>query len=199
MKEDFTTILEDAHQLTQAANLPPNLEAIGFQKAIDYLLGHPNRLNVGSTPRAAPVVTDLDVDGSTSPLEQIAQKLQVDLATIEEIFSFDGNKGLQLIVGARKVGSERRRAMRLLAVLVAGGRQLGGLEEWTKLATVREVCDQYGKLDATNFSTVMNGLDNIFGYRGKGGTNREMRINRAGWEELKSVIANLSSDARDDQ
>jgi hypothetical protein len=133
------------------------------------------------------------VGGSTAPLEIIAQKLQIDLSTVQEIFSFDEGRGLQPIVGAGKLGAEKKPAMRLLALLVAGGRQLGGLEDWTKLATVREVCEQYGKLDATNFSTVVNGLDNTFGYRGKGGANREMRINRSGWEELKTAIANLSS------
>ncbi|HKR61055.1 MAG TPA: hypothetical protein VJS64_15150 [Pyrinomonadaceae bacterium] len=199
MKEEFTAILEDALQLTQAAHLPPNLEGIGFQKAIDYLIGSNSRSNKQLMSRAAaPAVNEPDV-GSTSPLERIAQKLEVDLTRVEEIFSFDKDKGLELIVGARKVGSEMRPAMRLLAVLVAGGRQLGGLEEWTKLATVREVCDQYGKLDATNFSRVMNDLDSVFGYRGKAGSNREMRMNRAGWEELKTVITTLSSDVRSGQ
>ena len=83
--------------------------------------------------------------------------------------------------------------MRLIAVLIAGGRQLGGLEEWTSLSTVRTVCERYGKLDAKNFSTIMNGFDDIFGYRGKGGSGREMRINRSGWEELKAVIATISN------
>lgn len=200
MKEDFTAILEDALQITKRANLPPNLEAIGFEKTIDYLLGnHSASDKQQRSPATAPSGNESDADDSRSPLETIAQKLQVDLSTVEEIFSIDGDKGLQLIVGAGKLGPEKRAAMRLLAVLVAGGRQVGGVEEWTNLATVREVCDQFGRLDAKNFSTVMNGLDDIFGYRGKGGANRQMRINRSGWEELKTAITNLSRSTRADQ
>jgi hypothetical protein len=128
-------------------------------------------------------------------IEVLAQKLQIDSSVVHEIFSFEKDTGLQLIVGASKLGSERRAAMRLLAILVAGGRQVAGLEEWTKLSTVREASEQYGKLDATNFSTVVNGMDNFFGYRGKGGAHREMRLNRSGWQELKAVIVRLSSNA----
>jgi hypothetical protein len=200
MKEGFTAILENALQITKGANLPPNLEAIGFEKTIDYLLGNHSESDKQQRSQATvPSSNGSDADDSSSPLEAIAQKLQIDLSTVEEIFSFDGDKGLQIIVGANKLGSEKKAAMHKLAVLVAGGRQVGGLEEWTKLATVREVCEQFGKLDSKNFSTVMNDLDDIFGYRGKGGANREMRINRSGWEELKTAIGNLSSDTRADQ
>jgi hypothetical protein len=200
MKEGFTAILENALQITKEANLPPNLEAIGFEKTIDYLLGNHSGSDKQQRSRVtAPSGNESDADDSRSPLETIAQKLQVELSTVQEIFSFDADKGLQLIVGAGKLGPEKRAAMRLLAVLVVGGRQVGGLEEWTNLATVREVCDQFGRLDAKNFSTVMNGLDDIFGYRGKGGANRQMRINRSGWEELKTVMTNLSRSTRADQ
>jgi hypothetical protein len=195
MEDSFEAILEQALKLTQATNLPTNLQGIAFEKAIDYLLR-----NTKSQEAERPGIVPLSnveklVDSSQSPIEVLAQKLRIDSSVVQEIFSFEKDTGLQLIVGASKLGSERRAAMRLLAILVAGGRQVAGLEEWTKLSTVREASEEYGKLDATNFSTVVNGMDNFFGYRGKGGAQREMRLNRSGWQELKAVIERLSSDA----
>src|SRR6266853_1208612 len=108
MKEGFTAILENALQITKGANLPPNLEAIGFEKSIDYLLGnHSGSDKQQRSPATVPSDKELDADDSRSPLETIAQELQVDLSTVQEIFSFDGDKGFQLIVGAGKLGPEK--------------------------------------------------------------------------------------------
>ena len=195
MGDSFEAILEQALKLTQATNLPTNLQGIAFEKAIDYLLRN-TKSQEAERPGIAPLSNvEKLVDSSQSPIEVLAQKLRIDSSVVQEIFSFEKDTGLQLIVGASKLGSERRAAMRLLAILVAGGRQVAGLEERTKLSTVREASEDYGKLDATNFSTVVNGMDNFFGYRGKGGAQREMRLNRSGWQELKAVIDRLSSDA----
>jgi hypothetical protein len=38
MEDSFEAILEQALKLTQATNLPTNLQGIAFEKAIDYLL-----------------------------------------------------------------------------------------------------------------------------------------------------------------
>jgi len=195
MEDSFEAILEQALKLTQATNLPTNLQGIAFEKAIDHLLRNAKSQEAERSGIAPLINVEKLVDSSQSPIEVLAQKLQIDSSVVHEIFSFEKDTGLQLIVGASKLGSERRAAMRLLAILVAGGRQVAGLEEWTKLSTVREASEQYGKLDATNFSTVVNGMDNFFGYRGKGGAHREMRLNRSGWQELKAVIVRLSSNA----
>lgn len=193
MENGFEAILEGALKLTQAANLPTEFQGIAFEKSIDYLLEKSKSqegLKLGTPP---PVKSEASVD--SSPIEVLAEKLQIDSSVVQEIFSFEKDTGLQLIVGASKLGSERKAATHLLAILIAGGHQVAGLEDWTKFSTVRAACEQYGKLDPTNFSTVLNGMDNFFGYRGKGGAHREMRLNRSGWEELKATITRLSSDA----
>lgn len=196
MEETFTNILENALQLTQAANLPPHLEPIAFEKAIDSLTGREkprlDQLRTMTTPARA---TKLNLDSSASPVQAIAEKLTLDSATVEEIFSPDEENGIQLIVGAGKLGTEKKAAMRSLAILVAGGRQLGGIEEWTNVTAIREVCQQYGRLDAKNFSTTVLGLDDVFGFRGKGAA-REVRINRTGWDELKVLIARLTGNGK---
>jgi len=167
MEHSFEAILEQALKLSQATTLPTNLQGIAFEKAIDYLLRNANSQEA-ERPAIAPLINGENVVGSSqSPIEVLAQKLQIDSSVVQEIFSFEKDTGLQLIVGTSKLGSERRAAMRLLAILVAGGRQVAGLEEWTKLSTVREASEQYGKLDATNFSTVVNGMDNFSDIEGK--------------------------------
>lgn len=198
MKEDLVATLQSALQIVNGAKLPPHLEPIGFGKAIDCLLQNKKANGISESRPAAAVGNDSADDNPISPLETMARKLQIDRSSVGEVFAFDQDKGFQVIVGAGKLGSEKKAAMRLIALLVAGGRQVGELEEWTKLAVVRQVCEEFGRLDEKNFSTVVKGLDDIFGYRGKGGTSREMRINRSGWEELKTVIARLSAHSKGD-
>jgi len=188
----FQEVLAEALRVTREAHLPPHLESVAFEKAIDAFSG---------TPRiAADVIKgrqSLETENATqdNPIDHIASKLGIDLSLVEEVFSFDPETGIQLIVGVRKLEIEKTAATRELATLVAGSRQLGGIEDWTQARTIREVCQHYGKFDTANFAATLTQMDDIFGFKGKG-SGREVRLNKPGSEEFKRLIVALAGNAK---
>jgi hypothetical protein len=188
----FDEVLAEALRVTQEAKLPPHLESVAFEKAIDALSGTARPIADRDSTRQS-----FKANGETqdSVLERIARKLDIELSLVEEVFSLDPDKGVQLIVGVGKLETEKSAAARQLATLTVGSRQLGGVEDWTGARTIREVCQHYGKFDSANFAGTLTQMDDIFGFKGKG-QGREVKINKPGCEAFKGLIVTLTESSR---
>src|SRR5438105_3308200 len=193
MNQEITNLFADAFVVVRAAGLPPHLETAAFEKALELLS---RRTEIHSTAsdrviQTLPAVA-ATIDSSGSPTTRIAQKLGLDEVVVREVFEPQDDGGIELIISPSRLSEKKRPATHQLAVLIAGSRQLGGLEEWTAAKHIRDACQNFGKFDGSNFSDYLKELDRFFGFKGKG-PSREVKLNRAGWGELKSIIVSLTS------
>ena len=188
----FEEVLAEALRVTREAQLPPHLESVAFEKAIDAFYGTASIVSDVGKGRQS-----LKVDGETenNPIDRIASKLDIDLSLVEEVFSFDPETGIQLIIGVGKLEAEKTAATRELATLVAGSRQIGGIEEWTQARTIREVCQNYGRFDSSNFAATLTQMDDFFGFKDKG-LDRKVKLNKLGCEEFKRLIVALARNSK---
>jgi len=182
---DLKAILIQASHVVESANLPQDLRPVAFAKVLQLMSGLEEPRKSG---RVGHHVSDAD---AASLIERLAATLELTPHAVGEVFATTEDGALQLIVGHRKLQAAVAAAARQLAILVAGSRQLSGAEEWTNIAVIREACHQYGKFDQANFAGTIKKMDDVFGFRGTG-QSREVRLNRAGAEELKTLVVTLS-------
>jgi hypothetical protein len=184
MKSDSSVrdLLVQAAAIVESAELPESYRPSAFEYALGVLSGSargPQR--DARTPEAAEPGANLT---------RMASKLDLDPESIAEVYA-DDEKGPQVIVGVGKLEDKPALATKQLALLVAGGRQAAGIEEWTESSVIRKTCEDYGRLDLANFASTLSKMADFFSFRGQG-AKRELRINRAGLEELKRQIAKLT-------
>lgn len=135
----------------------------------------------------ATAVDDSDVLG------KIASAMKLKREVLELVYDVqDGQPGL--VISAKRLSERKAEATKVIAQLVAGARQAAGLEEWTGVGTIRAVVNDFGRLDGNNFAVAIQGLDKVFLYRGKS-TSREVKVTRAGMEEIAALITSLVGDA----
>jgi hypothetical protein len=183
---DIRDVLVDALKAVEAAEIPSDLRNIAFEKAIEILTRQApphDRESIGGAPRPHAQVDQ----PSKSLINKIASKLDIPSAAIVEVYEDDGQDGLEIIVGLGKLDSSTAGATKQLALLVAGGRQLAEIEDWTSSDSIRDVCTHFGKYDASNFARVIKQMDNVFSFKGKA-QQRQVKINRMGIERLKEQI-----------
>jgi hypothetical protein len=122
---------------------------------------------------------------------RIAAALKVERDVADMVYD-DKNGELGYVISARRLASDKANATRQLAQVIAAGRQAAGLEEWTPVSVVREIVNDYGKLDAANFASYIGALDknNAVLLRGKG-ASRELKVTRSGFESVAELVTSL--------
>jgi hypothetical protein len=105
------------------------------------------------------------------------------------------DEDLRVIVAPSRLPTKKSAATKVLAVLVAAGRQAGGFDDgWTSSAKIRDVCRDYGKLDGPNFATALGAMKHEFAFRGKG-SHREVKVTRPGFVQAHRFVSEFTSGA----
>jgi hypothetical protein len=184
-------ILIAAHRAVEEADLPPELKEVAFAKAVDLLAARAGLAVSPSAPVAEVSLAAEAAGTADKSLERIAAKLKLDGDGVGETFHIDGDD-LKLSLAASRFAQQDTKATREIALLVAAGRQAGGWDAaWTPTTTIRQVCDDYGKLDEGNFAKTINGMDEVFSYSG-GSRDKRVKVNRKGYEEATALIRKLT-------
>ncbi len=186
-------ILTTARDIITDLNLEADLRASGFSKAVDLLAaaqtidGAPaSPLGRGSAT-ARPSHTLLTAN---SPTAKLAGALHLDVEAVELAYVVANDK-LDLVLSRSKLPKEKFPAMRAVTILTAAGRQAVGLDEsWTSVDLIREVCRDFGVLDANNFAAAVTAVGDAFVIHGKG-AQRQVKVTRAGFEEAGLLLAQL--------
>jgi hypothetical protein len=190
-REVLMTTLEDVEQ----SDTPEDLRAIAFSKVFDLRSGV-------STPMSQPYTNPGPTTGAGSTtlttsapsddlLTAIAARAATDRETVAEVFD-QRNGELELIIGAGKLPSQVAAGTKEIALLMAGGRQAAGVEEWTALDVVRDVCADFKKLDSGNFSKTIRSMTDEFNVRKESDRKTVVRVSRPGWEAFAILIKRLS-------
>jgi hypothetical protein len=119
----------------------------------------------------------------------LARRLGIDREVAEYVYDASGQE-LTLVLARSRLPNEKRRSTRILSILYAAGRQAGYDEEWTSVNLIREQCRLFGVLDAPNFAAALATTADVLIARGKG-SDREVRVTRAGFEEAGRTITEL--------
>lgn len=187
-------ILRTAHDSVVAAEIPEKLQAVALEKSIDLLAAQaglaPVAAGAPETPaKPKPLAPGTGEDRS---LEKIAGALGVGVETVGEVFHIDG-EALSLGIATGQLPKAMAAAVKEIALLVAGGRQLGGWDaEWTAAAEIRPVADTYGKMDG-NFAASLGSMQDEFSFSGDG-ASRKVKLKRKGRENLAVLVKRLAGE-----
>jgi hypothetical protein len=189
---DVEDILRSAADAVDKAEVPSEFRAIAFEKAVEVFAARSTSgVLDGSDDRTGELRSGPTQADGNAGMARVAERLDIDVEAIAEVFD-DANGELQIIVAPSKMPSNKSGATKLLALLVAAGRQAGGYDEgWTPSAVIRDVCRDYGKLDSANFATALAGMKDEFSFRGKG-QGREVKVTRPGFELAARHIRRLT-------
>jgi hypothetical protein len=190
-QRDVAGILSAAYAAVSQAQIPAELQPMALAKAVDLLASSSSQVSPPGGPPAALQVLPPGSDGSAPVLETIAKNLGLDVATVAEVFSFDDQDGLTIVLGPSKFKPSRAAGMAQLALLIAAARQAAGIEEWTPAAIVRDVAKDFNRFDQANFAKTLAGMDRVFMFKGTSAHDRRVRVNRAGKEEAATMIKGL--------
>jgi hypothetical protein len=190
-REVLVTTLEDVKQ----SDTPDDLRMIAFSKVFDLHSGAnapvtPSYTGLGATAGSG-ATTATTPTSSNDLLAAIAVRVGTDRETVAEVFD-QRNGELELIIGAGKLPAQVAAGTKEIALLVAGGRQAAGVEEWTALDVVRDVCADFKKLDSGNFSKTIRSMTDEFNVRKESERKTVIRVSRPGWEAFAALIKRLS-------
>lgn len=173
-----------------ATDVPEDLRQIAFGKVFDLHVGglqaNPNQ-SVRGAGSGAP---GHHTPGSANELEAIAAKAAVDREIVGEVYEMlEGN--LELIIPAGKLADRTASGTKEIALLIAGGRQAAGLEDWTSLDVIRAVCADFKRLDSGNFAKTIKQMEDVFNVRKESERKTLVRMSRPGWEAFGRLVNRL--------
>ncbi len=195
-----TEILRTAHESVTAAGVPDDLRAMAFEKALE-LLGVQGALSSAAPPTPPPTGT---VSGSGASggaaaadktFDKIAEKLKVTKTAVEKVFHIEG-ESLELSIGTSKLPKPKVPGTKMIALLLAAGRQAGGWDaEWTAVSDIRAVCEAFGRLDGSNFAGTIREMDNVFNFSGARRSRKvKVKVNREGFEDAGALVRELGGE-----
>jgi hypothetical protein len=189
-EQDVATVLRQAVAAVEASGVEPGLRSAAFERAIDLLTR-----DRSETPLDAPsgrADRAPAADGSPSdPLSLIAIKLGLEREVVEEVFAVEGSD-LTLTVSRGRLDARKAAGTKQIALLLAAARQSAAFEEWTEGALVRQVADDYGKYDGSNFAATLGEMGDFFAMTGSG-QRAKLKVRRAGFDAARELIASLGA------
>ena len=188
MRSDETavaSILREAAAAVAAAKIPENLQAVAFQKAVDILVGSASDESERKTETGKG-----SSGGDEDPIQRIAVVLKLDKGIVEETYEVQGDQ-IKPTIAPSKLDARKTKGTEQIALLVAGARQAAGMEEWTETKVIRDIADEYGRFDSSNFATTITSLGEYFSFSGNG-PSRRLRVRRVGYEAVAELIRRLS-------
>jgi hypothetical protein len=191
---DVKDVLVRALTAVEDASVPDDLRAIAFEKAVELISGRSAPHTHSGSAVTHSTASDGEsgsLPGASSVIKAVAAKLRVPVEGVEEVYAVDAAGDLEIVLGPGRLESTTAGATKQIALLLAGGRQTGGLDDWTAGSVIRDACVHFGKFDTNNFARVVKQMDDVFSFRGKG-QQWQVKINRVGMERLGDMIRHLA-------
>lgn len=178
--EQAKQLLSDVLRIIEDMEVPQDLRRAAFEQLWASL----------SRPPAAITETEQKQPIAPEPLKALARRLDIDPVDLADLYAVTDDGTLDVQVPSSKLPDQKAAATKELALLVCAGRQAIG-EQATAGATIRDVCNQYGKLDAPNFAATMKDADHLWIIAGPA-RDKTYRLRNPGWEEAKKVVERLA-------
>lgn len=183
---DLKEILAAALAAVDEADVPSDLRAVAFGKAVDLVSAESSRASSENQSGGNVEENDGDVLG------RLAVRLKIPRAVLEDVYYYEEGS-IRLSVPTPRLARNKNAATREIALLVVAGRQAGGIDEsWTSVAEVRSIAQTYNKYDPKHFGDTIQGLQDVFHIRG-GPQSRELKIKQPGLEAAAELVTRLST------
>lgn len=196
----LTKVIRDASEAVDAADIPEGRHAAAFDLALKVLVSEAGLQGASHTSEATTTgpttnsssASDSQSDRDGDPLARIAARAKIGVEKVKEVFRLDGEE-LSLVVGAKLLDPNKAGGARQITLLLAGGRQAAGFEEWTRTSRTRDACALYNRYDSSNYASTVTSMAQSFNFHGKG-ASREVRLTMPGWDEWSALVQMLVGD-----
>lgn len=186
-------VLKDVNE----EEVPDDLRVIAFSKLFDLRAGAvaPSSTPPPANPGGGGSRAQQDQSGQAGePLGAIAVRIAAGRDVVAEVFDVrDGHP--ELIIAPGKLAAGVAAGAKEIALLVAGGRQAAGTEEWTSLDRIRDVCSDFKRLDSGNFAKTMKSMEDVFNFRKESERKTSVKLARPGWESFAALVKRLGGEA----
>lgn len=186
-------LIVSSYTLIEEAEVPEDLRPMAFAKVLDLLAQAPE-FSVPSSngsPRQSPV----PVSGGGSRVDRIAAALKLDPEIVRDVYDAEDER-LNIIVPRSRFNKANARATKDITLLMVAGRHAAKYDDdWTPARVIRDMCEEYGVLDSSNFAKTIMDMPGVLNVKGKG-QDREVKLNRAGIDEAAALIVSLMGGER---
>lgn len=189
MSDEIKDLLADAVSIVDDANIPSDLREIAYSKAVDLLA---NRGAHGSRATSADPA-GRRAESSASWIKALSIAMGRDPVELEEVFFSEDDETPLVGVNPIHLGDNAAERSRSVALLVAGARQVSGLEQATSSEVIRQECKRLGVFDSGNFSTTIGRLKDWFNITGTGKT-KAFRMKPGGRDAFRALLDELLRD-----
>ena len=125
-----------------------------------------------------------------SPLENLSRRSGISEEVLGDLFGITEEGEVAVKVPVKQLSAAKATATIELALLTCAVRQ-SGLETATHTRVIRQVCDEYGRLDGANFATGIRAGDRYWQLTGRG-ADVTLSLRRQGWEDAFSLMRRLA-------
>ncbi len=184
--ESVTAVLRAAYEAVIAADLPPELNPMAFEKALQMVAGE----------------SADSVDGSGTPSSEnagaggspIAKEFDINSDQVDRLFDeVDG--ALQFVGNLEKLGSTKQAKVEGLAVLLIAARSAAGYDPDGRTAdrVIRAEVERHGLYDKTNYNKHLRRLRS---YANPNGTGKDAtyKIKYEGRQRARELAKDLISE-----
>jgi hypothetical protein len=133
---------------------------------------------------------DGDQDGGE--LQALSRYLGVTIEAVEAVFFLDEDGSPKIGLARSRLGRRTAEAARQLALLGAAARQYSGEEQFTSSSVIRDLCQDFGVFDVSNFAKTLLAMRGEFQFQGSG-VSRRVRLIRPGIEQTARLVQELAA------
>lgn len=187
---EVAEILRAARDVVATAEIPEELREVAFAKAVDLLSAQ--SVQTGNVLQGKmPLGNGARVSGHS--LATVSRKLGLEASTLENVYDLTDDD-VTVVIPRSRFPEQKGPATKLLALLLAAGRQSAGYDDgWTPTDVIRRQCSDFGIFDGSHFAEYIGQMDDVFVHRGKG-LRREVKVTQTGYEVAARDIRRLLGD-----
>lgn len=192
--KELESLVTQAQEATKS--LEGELRRVAFERVLDHLLGSCPSLSVAPPVRQEPLREPRTVQdsadgilaGEQQRIDALARYFKVDPDDVGHIFNTSAEEpGLE--IATKHLPEPKAQATREIALLVTGALTALGME--TTTSRIKDVTDEYGKYDSSNFMSTLTNLHEISVLGKPRSSNRIVRMKVAGAEEARSIAERI--------
>lgn len=189
---DVSDILARAVKAVEDANVPPDLKAAAFERAVDLLARRSAVPSLADTESRAGATLDRAEGGAApaaaSTMDRLATRLRLQRDVIEQVYTESGD-GLMITVDPGRLARSRSAGAREVALLVAAAAQAVS-DEPTPADAIRIAAAEYDKLDAPNHAATLGAMKGTFLIAGPPRA-KTFKLTKPGWVAAATLVAKL--------
>jgi hypothetical protein len=176
--------------------VPDELRVIAFSKVFDLRAGNAVPGASAAREQAGRIRANAAENGGGNGdvLASIADRLGLDRSTVAEVYDVEDDKPT-LIVQAGKLPGNVSGATKEIALLIAGARQAAGIEDWTSVDIVRDVCSDYKRYDQGNFAKTMRQMESVFKIKKDSSGKLTVALAKPGWEDFGGLVRRFGGES----